>query len=130
MVSAYYKGMENKLDFKMCLEKLWIDITNIYEEYDFKNKLIVNNIIILGFGGYYCIKSVGDSGITISISCLYDIKGYFKKRKTNFRDFKLEIDKSDDLDFQKRHSESELIDIVYLFLRDIMRDSKLNKIGI
>ena len=116
------------------LEKLWNDIKLIYDGFNFKSGLIVDDLMIISNDNYYQLyyKSNSDISTQIRIEKQYDLVRMWSDIDVDMTNYKIYVETRGNVTGvnQVYTSEKSMIELSYKIITPFLREVKLNKIGV
>jgi hypothetical protein len=117
------------------LEKLWNDIKLIYDGFNFRSGLIVDDLMIISNDNYYQLyyKSNSDISTQIRIEKQYDLVRMWSDIDVDMTNYKIYVETRGNVPggfSQVYSSENSMIELSYKVITPFLREVKLNKIGV
>jgi len=115
------------------LEKLWNDIKLIYDGFNFRSGLIVDDLMIMSNDNYYQLyyKSNSDVSTQIRIEKNYDLVRMWSDIDVDMTNYKIYVEKRLPGGLSQVYSsENSMIELSYKVITPFLREVKLKEIGI
>jgi len=116
------------------LEKLWNDIKLIYDGFNFRSRLMVDDLMIMSNDNYYQLyyKSNSDISTQIRIEKNYDLVRMWSDIEVDMTNYKIYVEVDGNVPGGKQvyTSENSMIELSYKVITPFLREVKLNKIGV
>jgi hypothetical protein len=112
------------------LEKLWNDIRLIYEGYNYPQRLLINDLLIVSNDNFYLLYYRPDNDkdpMQIRIEKNYSLVNMWSDNKeVDITYYNIHVEVGD----QVYTSENSMIELTYKIITPFLRELKLNKIGL
>jgi hypothetical protein len=111
------------------LDKLWEDIQFIYDELNFSNKLMINDLMIISQDNYFLLHYRHDDkpSIQIRIEKNYNLVNMWSNDdEVEIVNYKIYAEVGE----QVYTRENSMIKLTYKIITPLIRHSKLNQIGV
>jgi hypothetical protein len=117
------------------LEKLWEDIQYIYDGFNFRSGLVVDDLMIISQDNHYLLYYQNNSDIStqIRIEKNYDlIRMWSDDNEVDMINYKIYVELGGNVPGGKQiiTLENSMIEISYKVITPFLREVKLNKIGV
>ena len=116
------------------LEKLWNDIKLIYDGFNFRSRLMVDDLMIMSNDNYYQLyyKSNSDISTQIRIEKNYDLVRMWSDIEVDITNYKIYVEVSGNVPGGKQvyTSENSMIELSYKVITPFLREVKLKEIGV
>jgi hypothetical protein len=116
------------------LEKLWKDIQYIYDGFNFRSGLVVDDLMIISQDNHYLLyyKSNSDVSTQIRIDKNYDLVRMWSDIDVDMTNYKIYVETIGNVSGfnQVYTSENSMIELAYKILTPFLREVKLNNIGV
>jgi len=116
------------------LEKLWKDIQYIYDEFNFRSGLIVDDLMIISQDNHYLLYYQNNSDVStqIRIEKQYDLVRMWSDIDVDMTNYKIYVETRGNVSGfnQVYTSENSMIELSYKVITPFLREVKLNKIGV
>jgi len=111
------------------LEKIWNDIRLIYDGYNLKSKLLINDLMIISQDNYYLVyhRPHREKTTQFRIEKNYNLVNIWSDSKeVDFTDYNLHVE----VDGKIEIDEDYKIELTYKIITPYLRELKLNSVGI
>jgi len=111
------------------LEKLWNDIQLIYDGFNFRSKLLIDNLMIISQDNYYLLHYQPNDGEFTQIRVEKDynlVRIWGGDVPYDMVNYKIHVE----VGSQIYTSENSMIELAYKIITPFLRELKLNKIGV
>jgi hypothetical protein len=116
------------------LEKLWNDIKLIYDGFNFRSGLIVDDLMIMSNDNYYQLyyKSNSDVSTQIRIEKNYDLVSMWSDIDVDITNYKIYVETKGNVTgvSQVYTSENSMIELSYKILTPFLRQIKIQELGV